>query len=88
MMKRQPKREQLVAGILFWGIAAPIIFMVFFRLFFILFDFVYGFLILQIVGQGFAAPVTVVALITSLGFTMGVLILVHKQYKKHVVATF
>jgi ABC-type Mn2+/Zn2+ transport system permease subunit len=87
MMNEQSKREKLAAKILFWGVAVPTIFAVFLRIFFIFFNFVYGFLIVKIFGQDYANPVAGIALITSLGFTIGVLIWVYKQYKKHILAT-
>jgi len=88
MINEQSKREKLAAKILFWILVVPITFAVFFRIFFIFFNFVYGFLIVKIIGPDSAGPVAVIALITSLGFTIGVLIWVHKQYKKHILTTF
>jgi hypothetical protein len=88
MMNEQSKREKLEAKILFWSLVVPTIFGVFFRIFFIFFNFVYGLLIVKIIGQDYAGLVAGIALITSLGFTIGVLIWVHEQYKKHILATF
>ena len=88
MTNKQSKREKLAARILFWSLVVPVIFGVFFRIFFIFFNFIYGFLILKIIGYDYTGPVAGIALITSLGFTIAVLIWVHKQYKKHILATF
>jgi hypothetical protein len=88
MMNEQLKREKLAAKILFWSLVVPTIFAVFLRIFYVFFNFVYGFIIVKIIGQDFTGPVAAIALITSLGFTIGVLIWVHKQYKKHILPTF
>jgi hypothetical protein len=88
MMNKQSKREKLAAKILFWSLVVPVTFGVFFRIFFVLFNFVYGSLAVKIFGQEYSHPVTGIAIITSLGFTIGVLVWVHKQYKKHILATF
>lgn len=66
----------------------PITFGVFFRIFFVLFNFVYGLLIVKIIGPDYAGFVAGIALITSLGFTLAVLIWIHTQYKKHILVTF
>jgi hypothetical protein len=88
IMDEQSKREKLAAKILYWGLVVPTIFAVFWRIFFISFGVAYGFLIVRILGQNYADIAAGLALITSLGFTAGVLIWVHKQYKKHILSTF
>ena len=57
MMNEQSKREKLVAKILYWSLVVPTTFGVFFRIFFIFFNFVYGLLIVKIIGQDYAGPV-------------------------------
>jgi hypothetical protein len=88
VIDKKSNREKLAAKILFWGVAVPTIFTFFLRTFFIFFNFVYGYLIVQIVGKDYANPVAVIALIASLSFTIGVIAWIHKQYKKHILTTF
>lgn len=89
MMKNEkPKKEKLLATVLFWSLVIPAAFAAFFRLFFLFFNFIYGFLIVKIIGQEYAGPVTVIAGITSLGFTIGVLVWLYRQFKKHILSTF
>ena len=87
-MNEQSKREKLTARILFWSFVVPITFGVFFRIFFILFNFVYGLIAVKVIGQEYTIPIAGISIITSFGFTIGVLTWVHKQYKKHILATF
>jgi hypothetical protein len=87
-MDKQFNREKLAAKILFWIIAVPAIFTFFLRIFFILFNYVFGYLIVQIIGKDYTNAVAVIALTASLGFTIGVIVWVHKQYKKHILTTF
>ena len=87
-MNKKSEREKLLATVLFWGVAVPAIFTLFLRIFFLFFNFVYGALIVAMLGQEYVKPVTVIALITSIGFTIGVIVWVHKQYKKHILTTF
>ena len=87
-MNERSKREKLVAKVVFWVIAVPALFTFFLRTFFIFFNFVYGSLIVAIIGQDYVEIVTVIALLTSIGFSIGVVVWVHKQYKKHILTTF
>jgi hypothetical protein len=87
-MDKKPTREKLAAKILFWGIAVPAVFTFFLKIFFLFFNFIYGYAVVQIVGQDYAKVVTVIALITSIGFTIGVIVWVHMQFKKHILTTF
>ena len=86
-LDKQFKREKLAAKILYWTLVVPTIFAVFWRIFFISFGFAYGFLIVKIFGQNYADIAAGLALITSLGFAAGVLIWVHRKYKKHILST-
>ena len=88
MMDKQPTREKLAAKILFWGIAVPAVFTFFLKIFFLFFNFIYGYVIVLIVGQDYAVAVTIIALITSVGFTIGVIVWVHNQFTKHILTTF
>ena len=88
IMNETTKKEKLVARLLFWSLVVPITFSVFIRLFYILFNYVYGILIVRIIGQEYANTVSAIAVITSLVFTIGVIIWIHQQYKKHILSTF
>ena len=87
-MNARPGKEKLVARILFWGMVVPVAAGVFFRIFFPVFNFVYGWLMAQIVGPEYTRWVTGFALLSSLVFTGGVLFWIHKHYKKHILSTF
>ena len=86
-MNKQPSIEKLAAKILFGGVAVPAVFTFFFKIFFVIFNYVYGYLIVQIIGQEYAITVSNISLITSLGFTIGVTVWVHKHFAKHIVTT-
>ncbi len=81
-------QERAIANLLFWCLVVPIVAGVFLRLFFVLFNFGYGFVVFLIFGQAYAGLVAAVALLTALGFTVGVLVWVYSQYQKHILATF
>ncbi len=87
MMNTQSKKEKMAAKILFWSLVVPITFTVFLRLFFVFFNFVYGTLIVKIIGQDYAGIVSGIAAITAIGFSIGVLIWIYKQFKKHILST-
>jgi hypothetical protein len=88
IMNKRSEREKIVATVLFWSVAVPAIFTLFLRTFFIFFNFIYGALFVVILGQEYVKAVVVIALMTSIGFTIGVVVWVHKQYKKHILTTF
>ena len=79
--------EKTIANVLFWVIVFPSAGAVFFRLFFVLFRFVYGQLVVVVLGPGASKPVTVFAVITAAGFTIGVLIWLYRQFKRHILRT-
>ncbi len=80
-------QERAIANLLFWCLVVPIVAGVFLRLFFVLFNFGYGFVVFLIFGQAYAGLVAAVALLTALGFTVGVLVWVYTQYQQHILAT-
>ncbi len=81
-------QERAIANLRFWCLVVPIVAGVFLRLFCVLFNFGYGFVVFLIFGQAYAGLVAAVALLTALGFTVGVLVWVYSQYQKHILATF
>jgi hypothetical protein len=70
--------------ILFWCIS-PFLFLAFLRLFWMLFQFVYGTLFIVLLGKQFTVTIIVIALITSIVFTILTFRYIYKQYKKHIV---
>ena len=80
-------REKTIANVLFWVIVVPSAGAVFFRLSFVLFRFIYGQLVIVIFGPGASRPVTVIAVITAIGFTAGVLTWLYRQFKRHILKT-
>ncbi len=63
----------------------PIYFAVFMRLFFILFNFIYGALLVYILGKHFSSIITGVAIVTSLIFSVAALSILWNEYKKHIL---
>lgn len=73
-----------MAKILFWCLL-PLFFIVFMRLFFILFNFIYGTFLVYLLGKNFSDIITGVAIVTSLIFTVATLLVLWKEYKKHIL---
>lgn len=86
-MNERTNIEKKAAKIYFWGLVVPVVFLVFIRIFFLLFNYIYGTILIFIVGEKYTGIVMFLSVLTALFFTIGVLCWVHKQYKKHVLAT-
>jgi hypothetical protein len=71
-------------NILFWCMS-PFLFLAFLRLFWMLFQFVYGTLFIILFGKQFTVAISVIAVITSIVFTVLTFKYIYKQYKKHIV---
>jgi hypothetical protein len=78
-------REKTVAKILLWIVVVPISFAAFMRLFFLFFYYVYGMLFMAIFGTEYGGAVFGVSILTSVGFTAGVVCWICQGYRKHVV---
>jgi hypothetical protein len=83
----QRGKEKTIAKVLFGVLVFPSAGAVFFRLFFVLFRIVYGHIVVVIFGPGASRPVTVIAVITAIGFTAGVLAWLYRQYNRHILKT-
>ena len=83
-MKSQVQKEKRIAKIMFWCFT-PLFFAVFMRLFFMIFNFIYGTVIVLILGKKYADIITVIALMTSLFFTVAACSFLWKQFKKHIL---
>ena len=81
---RVKQNETIRLKILFWCIS-PLIFLAFLRLYWMLFQFVYGTLLIILLGKQFAVVISATALITSIVFTVLTFKYIYKQYKKHIV---
>ncbi len=77
MAKNAPK-------IVFW-VVSPFIFIGFLRLFFLVFYFIYGWLLMLILGREYHTPILVLAGATSLTFTIYVVMYLYRQYVKHII---
>ncbi len=78
-------REKTVAVVLLWVVVVPVSFAAFMRLFFLFFYYVYGMLFLAVFGAEYRGAVFAVSILTSLGFTIGVVYWIYKGYQKHVL---
>jgi hypothetical protein len=72
--------------ILFWCFS-PILFLAFLRLYWMLFQFVYGTLVIILLGKQFESTIAIIALITSIVFTIFTFKYIYNQYKKHIVGS-
>jgi len=70
--------------ILFWCFS-PILFLAFLRLYWMLFQFVYGTLFIFLLGKQFESTIAIIALITSIVFTIFTFKYIYKQYKKNII---
>jgi hypothetical protein len=84
MEQNETKRLKKRLKILFWCIS-PLIFLAFLRLYWMLFQFVYGTLFIYLFGKRFASSIAIVALITSIVFTIFTFAYIYRQYKKHII---
>ena len=83
-VNHQLHKEKRIAKIMFWC-CTPFFFAAFMRFFYIIFKYIYGTFLLLILGKKFADIITVIAIITSLFFTLAVCSLLWKEYKKHIL---
>ncbi|WP_372682683.1 hypothetical protein [Desulfosarcina sp.] len=80
-----PDREKTLLKALFWCLAAPMMALMFFRLFFVLFRFVYGTVLILLLGQQAAQTVLILSVATALIFTVGAIGYAYKQLKIHII---
>jgi len=83
-VKNKIQREKRAAKIIFWCFT-PFFFIAFMRFFFMIFNFIYGTILRVIFGKKYGDIITVIAILTSLFFTVAVCSMLWKQYKKHVL---
>ena len=77
-------REKHTAKIVFWCVS-PFLFAGLFRLFFLFFYFVYGMLLLWMIGGKYNVPILAAATITSIVFTGATLVILYRQFKWHIL---
>ena len=82
---KESSREKTVAKILLWAVVVPVSFAAFMRLFFLFFYYVYGMLFMAVFGTEYGGAVLAVSILTSAGFTAGVVCWIYKGYRKHVL---
>lgn len=83
-MKPPDKEKRLIKG-LFWCLAAPMMALMFFRMFFILFRFVYGTVLILVLGGEAAHSILILSAGTSLVFTAGAIRYVYRLLKIHIL---
>ena len=82
---KPPEKEKRLLKILFWCLAAPMMALMFFRLFFVLFRFVYGTVLILLLGQQATQSVLVMSIATALIFTIGAIGYAYNQLKIHII---
>jgi hypothetical protein len=80
----QIPKEKRIAKIVFWCFT-PFFFAAFMRFFYMIFKYIYGTFLVFIFGKKYADIITVIAIITSLFFTLAVCSFLWKEYKKHIL---
>ena len=84
MGQDETKQEKKQLNILFWCLS-PVLFIVFLRLYWMLFQFVYGTLVIIILGNQFKGFIAVTALISSILFSGFTFFYIYQQFKKHII---
>jgi len=83
-LNSQIPKEKRIAKIMFWCFT-PFFFAAFMRFFYMIFKYIYGTFLVFIFGKKYADIITVIAIITSLFFTLAVCSFLWKEYKKHIL---
>jgi hypothetical protein len=83
-MVPQTAKEKRVARIVFWCFA-PLMFAGFMRIFMLVFYFIYGSLLIWILGRQYQGIVTVAAVVTSVGFAVATVVYLYRQYVVHIL---
>ncbi len=82
---KPPENEKRLLKVLFWCLAAPMMALMFFRLFFVLFRFVYGTVLILLLGEQAAHSILILSAATALIFTVGAIGYTYKQLKIHII---
>jgi len=82
---KPPNSQTTLIKVLFWCLAAPMMALMFFRLFFFLFRFVYGTVLILLLGQQAAHSILILSTATALVFTVGAIGYAYKQLKTHII---
>ena len=81
------RAEKRSLMLMFWMVSV-LIFPVFLRMFWVLFAYVYGGIIVLILGKKIESIVAILAVLSSLGFSIGAFVWLYRQYKKHLVDSY
>ena len=77
-------REKRIAKIVFWCVS-PFVFAGLLRLFFLFFYFIYGMILLWIVGGRYHLIILALASATAVGFSVAVVLLLYRGFKAHIL---
>jgi len=55
------------------------------RLFYLIFRYVFGTLVIQLIGVEHKSLIILIATLTSTGFTVAVIVYLYRQYKTHIL---
>jgi hypothetical protein len=71
-MNERTNIEKKAAKIFFWGLVVPVVFLVFIRIFFLLFNYIYGTVLIFIVGEKYTGMVMFdSSVLYNRGFVLG-----------------
>ena len=79
-------KEKRLIKVLFWCLAAPMMVLMFLRLFFVLFQFVYGTVLVLLLGEQVERAVLIISAISTLIFTLGAIRYVYRLFKIHILS--
>ena len=80
----EASKEKRTLTFLFWCLAI-FIFAAFLRLFWILFHFVYGTILVWILGKKFEGVIAALAFLTALIFSIATFRYIYLQFRKHII---
>jgi len=78
-------KEKRLIKVLFWCLAAPMMALMFFRLFFVLFRFVYGSILILVLGAQAKPSILIISVVTALIFTVGAIRYAYGLLKNHIL---
>ena len=82
---RPSDKEKTLLKVLFWCLAAPMMALMFFRLFFVLFRFVYGSVLILILGTKATNAILFLSVASALGVTIGAIVAACRLLKTHII---
>jgi hypothetical protein len=83
-MKNRSDQDKKIAKLMFW-VLTPVLLPTCIRFYWIIFNYLYGLVIIVIIGDKHAGMITTAALVTSLVFGVVTYSVLYQQYKKYII---